>query len=283
MKHLLMAIVTIFICEQVHSQEDITLKADNGKEYTVSIISNNADGIQPLNIYAGGYGGSSKNAFGGVSYYIPNKHFFQFQVGYGAGVDGSYYFSSKRKSFQATKTVGHEFDAGTQINYAAKFETPKTIAFGAHYGASHYRSLFYSDVSVTYLNVGGSLLRARHLYFKTSGQGGHRRGSKFVNLYLDALWNFNFSHGVPSSTTIIPEGQIPANNDEITQSDFDQEAADNERPITARIYLEGNQTMWTKKGRFGFKYMIGAELPNLKDLSFYGAIMAGFGISFSLM
>lgn len=259
------------------SQDEIVLKADDGKEFTVGMISNHADDVQPLSVWLGGALGPNKVAFGGASYYIPQKHLFQIHVGYGFGAEGVYYFNSKEKNYEMYQSVGYE----ANTVYKAKLPAVKTASFGAHYGVSVTRDLFDFDNSNASLIVGGAFLRNKHAHITTSGAGGKRRGHKFVNLYLDAMWNFAYFHKVPDNITIIPEGQTPANSQEMTQSEFDTQNAETHNPVTARLYLEGQASMWSKNGRLAFKYFFGGGLPSFKFADYTQYVMLGFGLSFS--
>jgi hypothetical protein len=263
-----------------------TLKfSGSGKEFEVYVQTNDPDKVPRLNFWIGNCAGLERNSFGGASYYIPKKHFFNFHVGQGVGAEGILVFKNWTTTKNLSLSIGSnsreksDYYDPTTI-YVATVPIQKRVSLGLHYGGGMYKQQSFGyNLTSNNVAVGISLIRTYGLHWKMNTNYGEKRGSKFVTLNVDGVYYFNHSYPVPNDITIIAPGTTPTSSDEMTQQEFDDETSAGNINLGARIYLEGNSQKWSKSGLISFKYMAGLGIPSHKEGIFF---IAGLGLSFAI-
>ena len=271
--------VAILLLTTSFSQEELIFETEDGEQVEVTVNSDNHTGIQSLNIWVGGYGGATKNAFVGANYYIPGKHLFGVQIGRGASLEGSSYFKEWTTTYNASHTLDSKNEGDLTKVFYAEIPHKSTTLLGAHYGISHYVELTDKYHSATSFNAGLTLTRVKHGSWTLSSEYGTKRGSHLFSVHLDGLWHFNHVHATDPSIVIVPQSQSPQGNEK-WQIEVDSENALDQNTFGGRLYVEGSTLIWSKKGRVGLKYFLGGGVPPKKSGLYF---LAGFGLSMGFL
>ncbi|MEO9545735.1 MAG: hypothetical protein ABJG99_01210 [Crocinitomicaceae bacterium] len=266
----------VFFMNDVYGQNEIkdTLYYEgSGKKYKVFVLSDSHRDIQKMNFWLGGIVGADRTSFGGISYYQPDKFLINSYFGLGAGIDGNYFV----KSWTKDKTMSQSIDFsnnGLPTKYVAKLPIKKGFSIGPHLGLSHFKQQVYQSQNFEHwassAAAGFTFLRVKHGHYGISSKYASRRGHKIVALHTDFLWFFNHSY--------------PGSHSNYTQEEYLAINESNTNDFGFRIYIDGNTTIWNKKGSFGFKYHIGFTVPADKRDMFGDEVIGmtgGVGFSWS--
>ncbi len=278
LKFSIVLFLLIFSVNKAFSQIDIkdTLYYEgSGKKYRVFVLSDSYKDIQKLNFWVGGIVGADRMSFAGVSYYQPDKFLINSYFGLGAGVDGNYFI----KSWTKDKTMRQSIDfskSGIATKYVADLPIKKGFSIGPHLGYSHFKQQVYQSSNFEHwassMATGFTFLRVKHGNYGISSKYASRRGHKIVALHADFLWFFNHSY--------------PGSHASYTPDEYEAISVANTNNYGFRIYIDGNATVWNRKGRFGFKYHLGFSIPADKRDMFGDEIIGmtgGVGLSWSFL
>lgn len=244
--------------------------ARDGTKITVTVHDANPDHCDKMSAYAGFYG-MEGSRFAGLNYYMPKVFYLNVQAGqsnYMAEMD--ILAINMLKENEVPHIARMLQAAGRKKRYIVRIPEKVRFSIGPHIGIG------YTDFSMplneingtgntpyttTYAIGGISLLKARHTDFTIDER---RRYNLHVvaRLNADIVYYFNrtLKDKDPSDTRTL--------NDITRQTGF-------------RLYYEGRNTFYSRKGGLGFFYMGGAGLNSYKGYSY--SLFGGLGIFYAFL
>jgi len=259
----------LFAVQFAFSQTNVYTARD-GTNISVTVNDANPDHCDKMSAFVGFYG-MEGSRFLGLNYYMPKVFYINVQAGqsnYMADADILVINMLKKKEVPHIARMMQA--AGRKKRYIVRIPEDRRFSIGPHIGIGYtdfttslneINGAGNTPYTTTYAVGGISLLKARHTDFTIDER---RRYNLHVVARLNADIVYYFSRTLkakdPADTRTL---------DEIT------------RQTGFRLYYEGRNTFYSRKGGLGFFYMGGAGLNSYKGFSY--SIFGGLGLFYAFL
>lgn len=256
------------------------IEIDGFKKYKTEVKLNfNPDEISKLTFWGGFNVGVDRFSFGGMSYYIAKKHLANIHIGTGIGYDGVFFL----KNWLRPKIIKNKIPIESNIFYSMSNLVNKRYSLGIHYGGGRFN--YYQNVKVNNVIVGLTLLQAVGGRVEVKMNKETRKGGTRITYNLDFIRYFGHVYKPPSSYyNIIEPGEVVSVDLEYrtyTLEEYYLKKEKGKMNYGIKVYLEGNSTLWSRKGIVGFHYILGFGVA--PDYRMGGGLDLGLGLSFSFL
>jgi len=257
------------------SQEEpkviLPLDFENGKSYTLFIMDDDPDHINAWSIHAGIFGYRNRFDLFGLTYYNPQKSFFNLSVGLKGGIaDANIFLFNWIKQSKFTKTI-HEENINNGLfgkigvgYYKARVPTPKRVSLGVHLGIAHTGPIILKNsnnrnvqIHETGLIVGISLLEAKYGDWKVK-----EIGLKRTFVYLSRI-NLDMVYYVQKN-----------------EEWYDWRQIDYPSQFATRIYYEAKRNLWRSLNGLVFNFRIGVEVKLGTGTFYTEPYIGGVGLTY---
>ncbi|MGD1848711.1 MAG: hypothetical protein ACFB10_25250 [Salibacteraceae bacterium] len=230
----------------------------SGFKVEVEQLSTDPDDGRNGSVFLGGFGPEGVYLLS-AGYLLPKRAYLNLQGGPGSVHAGGslLLFNTKKMKVSRQSLAG-----GGNVRYVGEITIPKRYSFGLHLGGNTVDQTELGNSNLLYQSVFGgfTFLKSSHVNYKIKGGNyKQRQGTSIIQYHLD--WVYYFSD----------------NEEEVFVQDQIQNRV---REWGWRIYLDVRSTIWSPKGRFAIRYMLGfgQHADRLSRFSPLGGL--GFGYSF---